>query len=359
MAANSDKRWRHHAFPVVLQKYWKTSERINWFDSSAGKVSRKFGRKTTGWRPFGHTEFGDTWGTGDDAINSFNYEPLFDRVDSTIHQTINGLMRHNPKVHRLRDLSELLRYLFGFRKTPLRIGSPVHLGEKLHRNLLELMFSLVDRSLAFRRSMEGYSVFDDEWSRNQVGAVNIASSFSRDSEIARTGATDHHHFLLLYEDKAKFVFPDGLPNWIVMRATGGRVWGRLLVPLTPSLCVYFSTPNQKLLVSQCTALLCHPFLRTKLNELFVLYSEDKTYFQGEAPSELPLHTLGQRWVIDPNFDPTINFLDCISGYREPATVQCLQHALAQHLLENGFQGRGGGEITLPPGYEKRLKPNSL
>lgn len=352
MVQNNDS-WRHHAFPFGLQKYWRTGTDICWLDPAGQVVQKKHGRKTTGWRKYGHKEiFSDPWGSGDDAILPKSFESDFERIDDLVPKVVDGLLAKLPKGNSIHDLASILRVLWAKADRRLNVGESHSLDEASHRDLLELLFSVVDRSLFYRRTMESRSWHKDDKSKHDVGAANIRMSYARDRRIAQLGPLDNHHFLALFDPSGGFVFPDGLPNWIVIRASDHRIWGRLLVPLTPHLLVYFSTPKS---VDKNRRLTCWSLPNkqvSEINKLLMLFSEEKTYFFGGPPKMRPDEPLDKTFSVDPNLVANISVFDAISGYSEPNTLNGLRKPLADHFKETGEAPGGGGEVTIPHGFQK-------
>lgn len=352
MTQNNDS-WRHHAFPFGLQKYWRTGTDICWLAPAGQVVQKKHNRKTTGWRKHGHKEiYSDQWGSGDDAISPKSFESDFEQIDDLVPKIVDGLLAKHPKGSYIHDVASILRVLCAKADRQLIVGESHSLDESSHRDLLELLFSVVDRSLFYRRTMEAHSWHKDDKSKHDVGAANIKKSFARDKQIARMGPLNNHHFLALFDQSGGFVFPDGLPNWVIMRASDHRIWGRLLVPLTPHLLVYFSTPES---VNENRRLTCWSLPKkqiAEINELLMLFSEEKTYFLGSPPKIRPNEPLNKTFGVDPNLVASISLFDAISGYSEPDTLNGLRIVLADHFKETGEAPGGGGELTIPHGFQK-------
>jgi len=348
--------WRHHAFPFALQKFWKTGNEICWVDSSGQTVRKPFGRKTTGWLPNGHSVALDQpWGTGPNAIDGFNFESEFEYIDNIIPTILDDLLAKQPKKFKIIDAYRMFQAAMMKSDRPLKIGSDFSLPEDQHRNVVELLLSIVHRSLMQRRVFESFSVLGDPISQRSVGTSNMSTAFRRDKEIARNGPINNQHLLALFDPDGGFLFPDGLPNWIVMRANDSRIWGRLFVPLTPHLVVYFSTPEVTEKERSLTCLLIPASLRRQINEVSISFSENKSYFQGNRPHLDFIPPSERTQHFDPNIHPLFRLLDFVSGYREPATIKGLQQLLADYFLELGPSKSAGGEITLPAGFVKHAE----
>lgn len=351
--------WRHHAFPFALQRYWKTAENICWIDNAGNTIRRPFGRKATGWLPNGHSVVLDQpWGTGPNAIHGFNFEAEFEYIDNLIPEIVESLIGRQPKRFKLFDALRIFQAVVKNKGQTLRIGDDFFLTEDEHRKIVELLFSIVNRSLMQRRIFENFSVFADPISRRTVGTSNLNTAFKRDQGIARNGPIVKQHLLALYDPNGGFVFPDGLPNWIVMRANDHRIRGRLFVPLTPNLVMYLSTPEVHDARRSLSCFLATTSLRNQINEVLMSFSETKTYFQGDRPKEAAAFPRTQAQYFDPNFHPLFRLLDIISGYQEPASILDMRKALSDYFLDLGKSESAGGEIILPPGFLKNSELGS-
>lgn len=337
--------WRHHWFPTTLQKGWRSNDGfIQWLDESGNLNKKKFGKRATGWLEHGHTERpGLHWEN--------NYEKEFE-IDNEIPRIVDKLNSILPKAHSLSELKKLIAWRFNRQQDRLPIGTSHTLSEQTHRHLLELMFSLVDRSMLQRKLMENYSWLDNIDAEWEIGVSNIYSSFIRDREIARSGPLSNHHFLLLHDPNARFVYSDGLQHWIIMSSSDLRIWGRLLVPLSPRVCVYFSTPEIDVGPAKLQVTLAPHSVVSNINLILARSAVRHVYFKEQPPEKLSSEDTSETWLIDPNQDSTIGFLDSISGYSEPRDMNELNIALGRHLAALDTPEHKGGIVTLPPGVKK-------
>ncbi len=337
--------WRHHWFPTALQKSWQSNEGfIQWLDTEGELINKKFGKRATGWLPHGHTERpGDLWEN--------NYEKEF-AIDNEIPRILELLESILPKFYSFSELTKLITWRLRGKQGTLPLGTNNVLDERTHRHLLELLFSLVDRSLLYREMMENHSWSDTIDARWSIGVSNIFSSFVRDREIARLGPLENHRFLLLHDPRGRFVYSDGLQHWVVMSSSDLRVWGRLLVPLSPRACVYFSTPETDVGPEKLKSILAPEWVTSNVNLILTRSAVKHVYFKERPPVRRVSEDTRETWLIDPNQDPTIKFLDSISGYSEPRDMTELNAALGRHIATLDNPEYKGGVVTLPPGVKK-------
>jgi hypothetical protein len=310
-----------------------------------GELNRKkFGKRATGWLPQGHTERpGMLWEN--------NYEKEF-AIDNEIPRIVDLLESILPRFHSFAELAKLILWRLRRQQCTLPLGTRHVLDEQTHRYLLELMFSLVDRSILYREMMESLSWSDDMNARRGIGVSNIYSSFVRDREIARLGPLNNHQFLLLHDPKGRFAYSDGLQHWIVMSSSDLRIWGCLLVPLSPRACVYFSTPEMDVGPAKLKSLLAPEWVTSNVNLILTRSAVKHVYFKELPPDNRSSEDTCETWLVDPNQDSTFRFLDSISGYSEPKDMNELNVALGCHIATLDNPEYRGGVVTLPPGFKK-------
>lgn len=350
---NTETSIRHHSFPYGLQKYWAADEHISWLEPNGTVMRKRFGKRATGFLNHGHTVLhADKWGTQGDFAPNFNFEADFE-IDNEVHCIVASLLGRRPAQTLLGRTIGLLSQT---RTGPLKAlgsGREMRLSEHEHRKLLEFLFSLVDRSLFQCIANEGRSVFFAGKSEKEVGKLNMNKRFLEHRQIARKGPLQNHKFLILHDQKGGFVFPDGLPNWIIMRSMDLRIWGRLLVPITPHCCIYLSTPDEVDKSANAMCMAIPGWLRIVINQALCRYAVDKVYFQNTSAHKLLWKHLQVVDPIDPNYEPAIQVLDALSGYSEPVNVRGLEECLQTHLTETNQLNTSGAEISIPAGFRKK------
>lgn len=169
-----------------------------------------------------HVDLGGPW--------THSYEPVFNFADSYFPHVVDHLIQLNSEF----DV----------------IGRPFverfyleNISERLEREISECLASLVVRSPRFRKvisnSVDHFGAYSDPIDdRHLIIASNIGSCFGSVMEsILHCGLK-----FILFSEGAEFVFGDGfLNNFNAYANLNSRV--KLIVPLTPYICLCCSSPS--------------------------------------------------------------------------------------------------------------------
>lgn len=267
---------KHHWWPVALQSYWANSAGdLSWIEPS-GKISKKrAANRKIGFKLHGHTIF-----HGRDWESTFESEFF---IDNEIHRIIASLAEYKPFGRTSFELVAPIRCLYRKDRNLREMCRFYSLEEKLHRNLLLLLYSLLIRCPANRSKLEGYATIVGLEPDEEVGKANIMQSYNIAKRLCQNGPISSQFFVLLHSPFQKFIFGDGCLDWLTSGLVTNRINGRTLVPLTPNLCVYFCTPMAKLSSPNCASLSIAPWMVDWVNEITQIYSKDSLYFLGKAP----------------------------------------------------------------------------
>jgi hypothetical protein len=146
--AQGNNSKNHHWWPVGLQKYW-TDRRgdLSWIEPNGATKKKRSANKKIGYKRYGHTMLkGSVWES--------NFESKFD-VDNEVHHIISGICDLKPFGRTPSEFFTMLRLTRKKDRTLRDMCKFYHLDEKLHRNLLLLLHSLLIRSPSNRSRYEG------------------------------------------------------------------------------------------------------------------------------------------------------------------------------------------------------------
>lgn len=314
---------RHHWWPVALQSYWKDKEDyVSWIEP-CGRIDRKKpDNRKIGLKIHGHTiDRGGVWET--------NFEDEF-KIDNEVHSVVASLRQLKPLGWKPSEFLMLLKLLLRKDRSLRDMSKYYQLDERLHRNLLLLLFSLVIRSPANRNRYESYPQLLGLPPDEDVGKMNMYQSYSIAKGLCVDGPLSNQFFVLLHSPHKKFLFGDGSLDWLTPCLNGFKVRGKVLVPLTPHLCVYFCTPNAMPASPNCASLIAAPWMVDWVNEITQVYSRDKLFFLGKAPKLSESFKQVQFQAHKTKTDALVEMLDEISGMKKRG------HPFAINGLGNGY-----------------------
>lgn len=271
-----NKSTNHHWWPVGLQKYWTDQNGdLSWIDPDGILDKKKAEKRKIGYKRHGHTIFRD-------SVWESNFESDFD-VDNEVHRILDGIYDLKPFGRIPSKLFAMFSLIRRRDRTLRDICKFYHLDEKIHRNLLLLLFSLLIRSPASRSRYEGYPSIVGLPPDEEVGKANMVQNYRIAKKLCRNGLVSNQYFVLLYSPFRNFIFGDGSLDWLTDGLVSNRINGRALVPLTPHICVYFCTPRMMRSTPNCASLRAAPWIVEQVNQIIQIYSKDKIFFMGQPP----------------------------------------------------------------------------
>lgn len=305
---------KHHWWPVALQQYWTDRrEELSWVEPDGTIQKKKPANRKIGYKRHGHTvSKGSIWEN--------NFESEFD-IDDEVHRIVAGT--HNLRPFG-RTPSEFLTLLNLLRKKDRTLRDTCtfhHLDEKLHRNLLLFLYSILIRSPANRSRYESYPEMIGLSPNEEVGKVNMAQSYSIAKKVCQNGSLSNQYFVILHSPLKKFIFGDGSLDWITQNLTTNRINGRALMPLTPYICVYFCTPMMFRTSPNCASISAAPWMVDWVNQITQIYSKEKLFFLGKPPKLTEAFRKRQFLEHKEKTDDFIQMLDEIVATEEN-TVYC-------------------------------------
>lgn len=306
---SAHKSKNHHWWPVALQSHWTNKKGdISWVEPD-GKIFRKrAANRKVGFKIHGHTVFrGSVWES--------NFEAEFD-IDNQVHAIISGLRKLKPLGSKPSEFVGLAKLLFKKNRVLRDMCKFYDLDEKLHRDLLLFMMSLLIRSPASRSRFESYPETIGLPPNEEVGKMNMLQNYRAAKKLCRNGFTSNQYFVLLHSPLKKFNFGDGTLDWLSGGLIGSRISGRTLLPLTPNLCVYFCTPMMMRSSPNCASLSAPPWMVDWVNDLTQIYSKQRLFFVGRAPKTTEAFRQGQFLQHKERTDALIEMLDEIAGIKK-------------------------------------------
>ncbi len=307
--ASGKKSKNHHWWPVGLQKYWadKAGD-VSWVEPN-GKIEKKrYRNRKIGSKTDGHTMFrGNVWES--------NFEDEFD-IDNEVHEIISALRSMKPFGRAPKEFFTLIKLLRKKDRTLRDVCKFYHFDEKLHRNLLLLIHSLLIRSPGNRSRYEGYPKMIGLSPDEEVGKANMLQNYRIAKDLCLDGLISNQYFVLLHSPLKKFIFGDGSLDWLTSALVGNRINGRALLPLTPHLCVYFCTPMSMRSTPNCASLYVAPWMVDWVNEITQIYSKDKLFFLGKPPKLTDAFSRHQFLEHKERTDVLIDMLDEIADIKK-------------------------------------------
>lgn len=304
--AQVNKSKKHHWWPVSLQQYWADwREEISWIQPDGEIQKKRPANRKIGYKRYGHTMYrGTVWES--------NFESEFD-IDNEVHRIVEGIRDIKPFGRTPSELYKLIK-LFGRKDRTLRDMCKFYqLDEKLHRNLLLLIQSLLIRSPASRSRYERYPSIIGLPPNEDVGKGNMLQSYRIAKKLCQTGYHSNQYFVLLHSPLKKFVFGDGALDWITSSLVANRIDGRALLPITPHICVYFCTPMFMRTTPNCASLIAPPWMVDWVNQITQIYSKEQIFFLGRPPKLIDAFQQRQFLEHREKTDGLIDMLDEISG----------------------------------------------
>lgn len=322
----SSKSREHHWWPVALQQFWKDRHgNVSWV-TPAGKVEKKrVSRRKIAKKAHGHTALrGTPW--------EYNFEIAFSDADNNAAQVIKSLNALKPLGHTVREFAQVIRLLFKSGRTYRDTCKFYEIDDELKRNILLLVFSLLIRSPANRHRLEMFSTLVGRPPDEEVGKMNMAQRFREAVRLCER-PLGNQFFVLIHSPLKRFIFGDGVLDWLTSGIQAGRIDGRALLPLTPNLCLYVCTPMVMRGHVNCASVTAAPWQVEWINDIVQIYSRDMLFFVGKVPS------------LTQNFKNRV-FLE--HAHKQDALIDILDEVagnmLPGHLLRGGTWTAGTANV---------------
>lgn len=312
--SGSAKSKNHHWWPVGLQSYWadKNGE-VSWIEPDETTDKKRSDNRKIGYKIHGHTMLhGGPWEN--------NFEEEFD-IDNEVHSVIGGLKSLRPLGASARDIFVLAKQLFNKERGLKEYARFYHMNEKMHRHLLLLLCSLLIRSPSARNRYENYPSTFGLPPDQEVGKVNMLQKYKALKKLCESGRLSNQYFLIIHSPFKKFIFGDGFLDWLTDE--NSYIKGRALVPLTPTMCVYFCTPRSMRHSPNCASLYGAPWVVDRINEITQIYSRDKLFFLGKRPQLTEAFRARQFLALKMKGDPLLDMFEELAGVGRTKTMLTL------------------------------------
>lgn len=91
-------------------------------------------------------------------------------------------------------------------------------------------------------------------------------------------------FVLIRSPWEEFIYGDGVLDWMSDSLSSMQYRGRALLPLTPNLCIYVSTPMIRHGNYNCASFYAAPWIVETINNFTQIYSRDFLFFRAKRPT---------------------------------------------------------------------------
>lgn len=259
-----------------MQQYWTDKdEELSWIEPDGSIKKKKPKNRKIGLKRHGHTIFqGRPWES--------NFEKEFD-IDNDVHEIVAAIRELKPLESNPSGLATTLELCKRKDRSLREICKLYQIEERIHRNLLLLLLSLLIRNPNNRARSEDYSTLLGLQPNEQVGKKNMEQSYLIAKNLSLTEHISNHFFVLLHSPAKKFIYGDGAFDALTPNLIGLTIRGSALLPLTPDICVYFCTTVMMPATPNCASLLASPWMVDQINEITQVYSKDKLFFLGKPP----------------------------------------------------------------------------
>ncbi|MCW1950796.1 MAG: hypothetical protein KIH44_005455 [Octadecabacter sp.] len=305
----SKKSREHHWWPVGLQHYWTAKDETVGILRPNGTIERKKAKnRKIGKTAHGHTLLRNSgpWET--------NFEDRFQEVDdsvrrvielASIEDTIGPLWPHFGKLVKLfgkreRELCDLCN--FGSLK-----------GEEL-KSFIYFALSLLVRSPGNRHRLGLFSIIDSPEARKEIGKANIHQQVGVVERILSNSLDPHCYIVFMNSLRDEFIFGDGLLDGLTGSLTRLALRGHALVPLTPNLCAYISTPTTIRNGVNYASFVAAPWMVSAANEITQVYSKDEVFFRNRTPKIIESFEVNAHRQYKYNEHQLLDYLNAVSGY---------------------------------------------
>lgn len=295
------KSEKHHWWPECVSQHWKNADgKVHWLQPN-GKVitapPKKFGCIGNGHYIKLARNAGETtpWDQ--------NFEPFFDDADSGFPSVISWLQSLERK-----DVPEAATLTDRF--------IPQDSTDEEIAQLVESIVSLAVRSPMQRqtgaRTAEAIRGGDrlPERERNTLITLNMRDS--QRTAVSQIGTRGK--FAVLYSPEREFIFGDGFFHNIRSPVQPYQLNSfKILVPVTPEICVLYVNPRQYNPVPRLFTFVATPEIVHALNNVVQIYSCDSIFYRSEKPEIIPDYAEGAHKEFSDSRNPVDTLITAIPG----------------------------------------------
>lgn len=177
--------------------------------------------------------------------------------------------------------------------------------DKEHENfdtLLECLLSLVVRSPRFRNQIKiNVENITSQKTDDKLIKINQKNTF----DIFKKHLRGQGKFAVIYSKYQEFIFGDGFYNNFTS-TVGIPLEPRIIVPLTPNMCVFYSRPMSYIRYPRLIAMEVEIEDINFINETTMTYSQDYIFYRSQQPITTENFKRKKFLEYDPNSDPVIS-----------------------------------------------------
>ncbi|NVE94474.1 hypothetical protein [Altererythrobacter lutimaris] len=298
---------KHHWWPVGLQSYWADHKGVVKSIDPDGIVGcKKFHNRQIAKKRHGHTM------RLKQGVWEMNFEPEFE-IDGKVHSIVKKAFDLPAPGNHISDWPRTIRSVFNGEMMSEAACNYYTLDETSHRDLLLLMISLLTRSPACRWRLENIPKSYGLPANEDIGKLNMYHRFLQAKALCNNGLLSLQYFVALHAKTKNFIFGDGFLDSVIPGLLSGSITGRAYVPLTPNLCIYFSTANRGRPQPNFASLSAPNWVIDRINQTTQAYSRDTLFFKGRKPKLSETFTRREYLQLKFHSDSLTSRLDALAG----------------------------------------------
>lgn len=308
MASKGSKSRDHHWWPVGLQSYWSDPEGyLSWIEPNGKIDKKKSANRKIGFKAHGHTLFrGEPWWES-------NFEDEFD-IDNEVHKLVSIVRDLSPGGVRRSKFSSAIQSLRQQDRDLSKFVKVHHIEERSSRELLLFLMSLVIRSPSYRWTYENFPARFGLPINENIGKANMRQSYLLAKKLCQQGVMTNRAFVVLHSDHERFISGDGYLDLMTGSLQASRIDGRIVVPLTPNICIYVCTPMAMRTDRNCYAVRVPPWVVKQINQITQVYSRDRLFYLGKPPA---LTAEFEKRQFLQYTSPSIDILEALDAIAQP------------------------------------------
>lgn len=281
-----DNSREHHWWPVALQDHWSTLRKVHALQHNGEVISKVFDRRKIARKSHGHTIIldQDLWRQ--------NFEGAFAKADDSIHEVVAVCQEicAMPKLAKLVLRAAKRRIT---RRIELAdLSQTFSISKRFRNDLFNLCLSLMIRSPANRFSLERAGAAFGLPPNEQVGKLNMLNQVRAMNEAFEAGFFTNIYPIFIASLTREFIFGDGLLETFTSSSGFGFRNGHSLIPLTPNICIFFSTPFSVRDDRNARLLFAPNWVVDEINSITELYSKEVVFFSFKKP------TVSERFALN-------------------------------------------------------------
>ena len=147
-----------------------------------------------------------------------------------------------------------------------------------------------------------------------IGKANMRQSYLLAKKLCQQGVMTNRAFVVLHSDHERFISGDGYLDLMTGSLQASRIDGRIVVPLTPNICIYVCTPMAMRTDRNCYAVRVPPWVVKQINQITQVYSRDRLFYLGKPPA---LTAEFEKRQFLQYTSPSIDILEALDAIAQP------------------------------------------